>query len=194
MRNPNHHSGLRIGTAKAIELSLCGAALAALFSLAGCGTVRSDSMGSGAESNAEYIKRSKALFTEGNYEAAFTENQKALAEGKGAPDVALFNIGLISAYSSNPKKDYPKALVSFRTLVSQYPQSPLAEQAKVWVLVLEEHQKITEDKQKLVEEKRSLTREREVLSLEREKLKYTAEKLRQVDIEIEKRRRQTLSK
>jgi hypothetical protein len=190
MRKPNHHSGLPI----AIELFLRGTVLAALLSLAGCATMRINSMGSGTESNAEYIERSKALFTEGNYEAALKENQKALAEKKVALDVALFNMGLISAYSSNPQKDYPKALVSFRTLVSQYPQSPLAEQAKVWVLVLEEHQKITEDKQKLVEEKRALTRERELLSLEREKLKYTAEKLRQVDIEIEKRRRQTLSK
>ena len=190
MTNPNRHSRLRIGATQV----LCGTALAAWFSFSGCGTMRGDSMGSGSESNPKYLERSKALFTEGNYEAAFKENQKALAEGKGAPDLALFNMGLISAYSSNPKKDYPKALASFKTLVSQYPQSPLAEQAKVWVLVLEEHQKITEDKQKLVEEKRALTREREFLSLEREKLKYTAEKLRQVDIEIEKRRRQNLSK
>jgi len=193
MRNFNHHAGFWQGMTRPIQPFFYGSVLAAFFSLASCSTMRNGSMGPGTESNAAYIERSKALLAEGNYETAFQENQKALAEKKGTPDVALFNMGLISAYSLNPKKDYPKALGSFRTLVNQYPQSPLAEQAKVWVLVLEEHQKIAEDKQKLAEEKRALSREREMLAQEREKLKYTAEKLRQVDIEIEKRRRQTLS-
>ena len=131
-----------------------------------------------------------------------------LADEEGGHDVALFNMGVISAYSLNPKKDYPRALTSFKTLVNQHPQSPLTKQAEVWIQVLEEHQKIAnekqklaEERQKLVEEKRSLTREkeafsrdREALSQEREKLKYTVEKSRQLDMEIEKRRRQAQSR
>jgi hypothetical protein len=114
--------------------------------------------------------------------------------GTAAPDVALFNMGLISAHSSNLKRDYPRALSSFKTLVNQYPESPFMEQAKVWIQVLEERQRIAGERQKLLEEKRNLTREREALSQEREKLKYTVEKTRQLDIEIEKRRRKTQSR
>jgi hypothetical protein len=44
------------------------------------------------------------------------------------------------------------------------------------------------------EEKRLLVRERESLVQEKEKLKYANEKARQVDVEIEKRRRETLRK
>lgn len=133
------------------------------------------------------FEQSTSLFTHGLYEAAYNENQKILQEGRGAPDVALFNMGMISAHSANPKKNYPRALSSFRTLVKDYPQSSMAEPAKTWIQVLEEYQKIAE-------EKRTLSRERESLVQEKDKLKYTVEKSRQVDLEIEKRRRETLRK
>ena len=143
---------------------------------------------------ADPFAHANSLFYQGNYEGALKENQRILTEKKAPPDVALFNIGLISAYSSNPKKDYQRALNSFKTLAQQYPSSRLAEQAKIWIQVIEEHQRLADERQKLVEEKRVLTRDREILSQEREKLKYIAEKSRQVDLEIEKRRRQTLRK
>jgi TolA-binding protein len=142
----------------------------------------------------EPFAHATSLFNDGHYEAAFKENQRLLAEKKAPPDVALFNMGLTSAYSSNPKKDYPRALNSFKTLAQQYPSSALTEQAKIWIQAIEEHQRMLDERQKLIEEKRILTREREILSQEREKLKYIAEKSRQVDLEIEKRRRQTLRK
>ena len=46
----------------------------------------------------------------------------------------------------------------------------------------------------MADEKRTTTKERESLMQEKEKLKYTIEKSRQVDVEIEKRRRGTLQK
>jgi TolA-binding protein len=131
------------------------------------------------------FEQSTTLFSQGQYEAAYNENQKILQDGRGAPDVALFNMGMISAHSENPKKNYSRALSSFRTLVKDYPQSPMAEPAKTWIHVLEEYQK-------MADEKRALTREKESLVQEKAKLKYTIEKSRQVDLEIEKRRRETL--
>ena len=131
--------------------------------------------------------QSSALFSSGHYEAAYNENQKILQEGRGAPDVALFNMGMISAHSANPKKNYPRALLSFRTLLVEYPQSPMIEPAKTWIQVLEEYQK-------LADEKRVLMKEREALVHEKDKLRYTVEKSRQVDVDIEKRRRDTLRK
>jgi hypothetical protein len=170
------------------------AALTFLLAFSGCATLQEHLKGLGSEPGIEPFEHGNTLFSQGHYEAAYRENHRVFTDGKGAPDVALFNMGLISAYSLNPKKDYPNALVSFRSLVRDHPKSPLAEQAKVWIQVLEEHQRVADEKQKLVEEKRTLTREREILSQEREKLKYTAEKSRQVDFEIEKRRRRTLNK
>ncbi len=133
------------------------------------------------------FEQSATMISQGHYEAAYIENQKILQEGRGAPDVALFNMGMISAHSGNPKKNYPRALLSFRTLVKDYPQSPMGEPAKTWIQVLEEYQK-------MADERRATTRERESLVQEKEKLKYTIEKSRQVDVEIEKRRREALRK
>ncbi len=133
------------------------------------------------------FEQSTALFSHGQYEAAYIENQKILQEGRGAPDMALFNMGMISAHSANPKKNYPRALSSFRTLVVEYPQSTMIEPAKTWIQVLEEYQK-------LADEKRVLMREREALVQEKDKLRYSVERSRQVDVDIEKRRRDTLRK
>ena len=188
------------GRPPSLVIRYCGgcvraATLVILFSLAGCNAIQDALKGSEQKApEPDPMARAKGLFNDGNYEAALKENQKLLAERKTAPDIALFNMGLIYAYSLNPKKDYPSALGYFKTLVTQYPQSPMFEQSKVWVQVLEEHQKIADERQKLVEEKRTLIRERETLAQEREKLKQAVEKSRQLDIEIDKRRRQMQSK
>jgi hypothetical protein len=179
----------------ALHLAHSAAFVTALLAFSSCTTVQVESLPAPEKIvQPEPFAQATSLFNNGDYEAAIRENQRLLAEKKAPPDVALFNMGLISAYSSNPKKDYPRALNSFKTLAQQYPSSPLTEQAKIWIQVIEEHQRIADERQKLVEEKRVLTREREVLSQEREKLRYTAEKSRQVDLEIERRRRQTLRK
>jgi len=129
-----------------------------------------------------------------NFEAALKQNQTALFERKGPADVALYNIGLILSHPSNPKKDQPKALHSFKTLVTEHPRSKFTDQAKTWIQVLEQQQKIVEERRRLIEEKRALSREREILSQERQKLNYTSERSQQLDLDIEKRRRQSLSK
>jgi tetratricopeptide (TPR) repeat protein len=169
------------------------AAVSAFFFFFGCTTVRQTSKAPESEKSDQFAL-AKVLFKQGNYEAAMKENQKLLSEGKAPGDMALYNMGLIFACSLNPKKDYQKTLDTFKKLVSQYPYSSFAEEVKVWIQVLEEHQKIADERQKFLEENRNLTREREILSQEREKLKYTVEKSRQLDIEIEKRRRQNQSR
>ena len=189
---PNRQCRVRWWTS--LQLLQWAALMAAMCSFTGCATVKVEPAAPENNTRPEPFAHAKTLFNEGNYEAALRENQRLLGEKKAAPDVALFNMGLISASSSNPKKDYPGALNSFKTLIVQYPRSPLTDQARIWIQVIEERQRAVDERQKLVEEKRILTREREALSQEREKLKYIAEKSRQVDIEIEKRRRQTLSK
>jgi hypothetical protein len=141
------------------------------------------------------------LIIPSNFDQALKENQKALAENKGQPDVALYSIGVILAHSANPKKDYFKALNSFKTLVKDYPASPRAEPAKIWIQAIELNYKNLEEGQKLTEEKRAVARERDTLARdrdqlvqERNKLNYAIEKSRQLDTEIEKRRKQSLNR
>ena len=112
------------------------------------------------------FSRYQGLLGRGDYEGALAENQKVLALSNRQPpgDEALFNIGLIFAHSGNPKKDYRKALDSFRKMMTDYPKSPFFEQAKTWVGILQEN----------------------------EKLNQVIEKSRQVDMEIEERKRGTI--
>lgn len=130
--------------------------------------------------------------TPADFEAALKQNQAALIEANGAEDLALYNIGVILAHPSNPKRDQTKAINSFKVLVTDYPRSIYAEPSKVWIDVLEQQRKLKDERQKLAEEKRGLTREKEMLVQERQKLYYDNEKSQQLDMEIEKRRRQSL--
>ena len=138
--------------------------------------------------------RSPILQPPSNFELALKQNQAALKERRGAQDVALYNVGVILAHPANPRKDYVKAANSFHTLVTEHPRSAYTEQAKTWLQVLEQQQKLVDERQKLAEERRALIRDRELLAQERQKLNYASEKSQQLDMEIEKRRRQSLSR
>src|SRR5262245_24370653 len=135
-----------------------------------------------------------AVIIPSNFDQALRDNQKVLADGKGQPDAALYNIGVSWANSANPKKDYFKALNSFKTLVKDYPTSPRAEPAKIWIQAIELNYKNLEEGQKLADEKRAVARERDQLMKERDqlaqernKLNYAIEKSRELDAEIEMR-------
>jgi len=92
------------------------------------------------------LLRAKKLFSQGDYEGSLKENEKALALSGGKPpgDEALFNMGLIYAHFANPKRDYGKALSFLRRLIKEHPQSPWTEDAKVWVAVLQDNEKLSE--------------------------------------------------
>jgi tetratricopeptide (TPR) repeat protein len=114
---------------------------------------------------------SQKLLAEGNYEGALKENQRILSlSGQNPPgDEALFNIGLIHAHPGNTKKDYGKSLAFFRRLIKEYPQSSCFEQAKIWVGILQDNERLS----------RSI-----------EELSQVLEKSKQVDIEIEEKKRE----
>jgi hypothetical protein len=158
----------------------------ACLMVAGCST--------GELGSASDYSRGPIVQTPANFDTALRQNQAALAERKGAQDLALYNIGLILAHPSNPRRDPTKAVQSFKTVVTEHPRSMYAEQAKTWIQVLEQQQKIADERHKLAEEKRALAREREMLAQERQKLNYANEKSQQLDMEIERRRRQSLGR
>jgi len=87
----------------------------------------------------DHLIRSQELLAGGDYKKAFEENQKVLSLYDKIPagDAAFFNMGLIYAHDRNPGKDYKKSLGFFKKLIKEFPQSPLVEQAKIWVSVLD---------------------------------------------------------
>src|SRR5438105_1321223 len=104
--------------------------LIGLVTVSGCSSIGgSDALVSGVEKQTAAFEHSQVLLSQGQFEAAYNENEKILHDGRGASDVALFNMGMISAYSANPKKNYARALSSFRALVKNYPQSQMVEPA-----------------------------------------------------------------
>lgn len=114
---------------------------------------------------------SEKLLAEGNYEGALKENQRILSlSGSNPPgDEALFNMGVILAHPGNSKKDYAKSLALFKRLLKDHPGSPWADQGKIWVGLLQENEKLS----------RSI-----------EELNRVIEKSKQVDIEIEEKKRE----
>jgi hypothetical protein len=78
-------------------------------------------------------------------------------------------MGLIHAHPGYPKRDTTKSLALFRRLIKDYPRSPWVEQARAWAAVLQENEKLS----------RSV-----------EELNRVIEKSKQVDIEIEEKKRE----
>jgi hypothetical protein len=84
-------------------------------------------------------------------------------------DEALFNMGLIFAHYGYPKRDYKKSLDLFKRLVKVFPQSPLVGQAKIWIGLLQENER---------------------LNIEVEELNKTIKKSKQIDIEIDEKKKE----
>ncbi|HUT83648.1 MAG TPA: hypothetical protein VMX95_03280 [Thermodesulfobacteriota bacterium] len=83
---------------------------------------------------------------------------------------------MIYAYAGNPKKNYGKSLSSFKKITEDYQQSPLFEQAKILITILQENEKLDQTLGKL--------------NQEIEILNQMIEKSKQVDIEIEEKKRE----
>lgn len=78
------------------------------------------------------------VMVDGNYSQFLTKNQTALIDctEESQCAVALFNLGFLRAYPQSPYYNPSKGLVFFESLISRYPQHPLAYQAKVWADLL----------------------------------------------------------
>jgi outer membrane protein assembly factor BamD (BamD/ComL family) len=89
------------------------------------------------------LMRVESLLSKGNFEGAIKKSQDILARSPKTPpgDEALMDMGLISAHYANPKKDYKKAMSYFMRVEREFPRSPLVEEAKIWVGVLQAFEK-----------------------------------------------------
>jgi TolA-binding protein len=110
------------------------------------------------------VLRGRRFLAQQEYDNSAKELQKAMALAGNKPpaDDAIFHLGLIFAHVGNPKKDNRAAMNYFARLLKEHPQSPWVDQAKAWIGVLQVNEKLAE----------------------------TLEKSKQVDVEIEEKRRQ----
>ena len=114
----------------------------------------------------EALQRARRLFRQGEFEASFRENQKALEwAGENFPaDRALFNMGVIYAHGANPQKDPGKSIGYFRRVAEEFPESPLAEESQAWIGLLQKNLNLAKDLVDLTQENVSLIQENARLS------------------------------
>jgi hypothetical protein len=93
----------------------------------------------------------RKLFSEGTFGNALLENEKVITlAGVNTPVAeSLFYIGLIHAHPANPARNDEKSLSSFGKLIRDYPESPLADQAKAIVGLIQENDRLRKTTEKL---------------------------------------------
>ncbi|MDP1992723.1 MAG: hypothetical protein Q8K00_17065 [Syntrophales bacterium] len=145
-----------------------------------------------------HLVRGKTYLAQGEYRGALKENEKVISlAGKNVPvDEAIFYMGLIYAHPTNSARDYGKSMVSFRRLIRDYPGSPLVEQAKTIVGLLQENDTLdgTTDKLNRIIDGQKKTVDRLNTSIDEQKktvdrLNTIIDELKQVDIGVEQKKR-----
>lgn len=126
----------------------------------GCGTfekIRTKVRGEAYQS----LLQGRKLLAEGDYEGALRENEKVIFLSPDGPpaDQALFNMGVLHAHPGNPKKDYGKSAAFLRKVMEDYPKSPVLEEAKIWIAMVQEHDQLSRMIRKLGQRVEQLTRE-----------------------------------
>lgn len=86
-----------------------------------------------------HLQRIQSFLRRDDFDGALRENQKVLAHTPRQPpaDAALFSTGLLYAHYANPKRDFKRAHFFFTRLKREFPDSPFAEEAKIWTSLLE---------------------------------------------------------
>lgn len=153
----------------------------------------------------EALANGDQLLARGDFDGSLKafESVAESARDQAPADAAWYKMGLIHLHPRNPKKDPNQAIGSFSRVFSRFPESSWAEQAKIWVGVLNEAEASTRDLEKSKEtieaarqeaERNRQALEKSKLEIEKtrqeiERTKQIIEKSRQVDIEIEEKLR-----
>ena len=153
----------------------------------------------------EALASGDQLLSHGDYAGSLKafESVAEIARDQAPADAALYKMGIIHLHPRNPKKDRHRAIGSFSRVFSRFPESSWAEQAKIWVGVLNEAEESFRDlarsKETIEASRQEAERNRQALEkskLENEKSRQEIERNRQiieksqqVDIEIEEKQR-----
>ncbi len=111
-----------------------------------------------APAKCDHLENVVGFISRGDFEGAMKVNHDVLADSPKTPpgDEALMNLGLISAHYANPKKDYRKAMGYFMRIEKEFPQSPLVDEARIWVSVLQAFEKAKQVDIEIEEKKKVL--------------------------------------
>jgi len=87
--------------------------------------------------NYRNTQKTRILLEQGDFDAARKQNEEILKDpaNKDLRDVALYNLAMVYAYYANPNKDYKKSNKYLKQLVTEFPDSPLSEDAQLWANV-----------------------------------------------------------
>ena len=161
----------------------------------------------------ETLASAQQQLLRGDYEGSLKSFERVIAIAQSQPpaDMAAYHVGLLLAHPLNPNNDRPKAINAFNRVIATYPNSVWAEQARVWIGVLNETEEakreLAETKQlaaksqeesersRQAAEKSKLEVDKSRLEVDKsrqeiDKMKQMIEKSKQIDIEIEKKRRE----
>jgi len=153
----------------------------------------------------EALARGDQLLSRGDFDGSLKAfaNAAEVARDQAPADAAWYKMGLIYLHPHNPRKDLHLAIGSFSRVFSRFPESAWADQAKIWVSVLNEADETTRDlerskvvleaaRQEAEQNRQALEKSKQEIEKSRqevERAKQIIEKSRQVDIEIEEKRR-----
>jgi tetratricopeptide (TPR) repeat protein len=153
----------------------------------------------GVNRSRRHLSEGQKFLRRGEYDRAFQEYQKAAVLAKKNPpaDEALFSMGLILSSPGNPQKDPPRALEFMKSVFTEFPQSPFADPARIWTGLIQENDRLVKAYEKSLQDREILARDYEKLHKTQDKLTKDNEKLnkmledyKQVDIEMEGKRRE----
>jgi hypothetical protein len=93
----------------------------------------------------KHLATGKRLFAESDFRGALREHEKVLSfTDKGpAAEEALLSMGLTYAHPANPRKDFAKAAQYFKRLAKNHPKSPVVEQARIILSILQENDELS---------------------------------------------------
>jgi outer membrane protein assembly factor BamD (BamD/ComL family) len=137
------------------------------------------------EAAVDHLLKGRRLFMQGDFEGSLRENQTIVSfyHDRSSAEEALFMLGLIHIHPANPKKEFGKSFDLMKRLVKEYPNSIFTQQAKAWIGIFQLNEKISKENEKLIKEYEKLIKVYE-------KLSKMLEEYKQVDIEIEEKKRE----
>jgi hypothetical protein len=146
-----------------------------------------------------HLASGRKFLAEGNFNNALLENEEVITlAGINIPvDESLFYIGLIHAHPANQARNNGKSLTAFRKLIRDYPESPLADQAKPLLGLIQENDRLRESVEKLNGEVDRLTNSVgrlnghvDRLTNDVGRLNRIIDELKKVDIDVEQKKRE----
>lgn len=139
----------------------------------------------------EHLIAAQDLLVQRDFTGSLRANQRALSLYDHIPvaDEALFHTAMIYAHPGYPKKDYKRSLDLFKRLVGAFPQSRFACPASIWIEVLQENERCRKEVEESNRSVKENNQENQRLRLEIEELSNTIHKSKQIDIEIDEKRK-----